>query len=263
MSENETMNDGAMDWGVLGEVRWRELQEATGASDLQLKFAVYRFGGATAAKAAKLAGYSDDGPKGATRRAGYTALRSTAVQNLLELASINAPGDAKISKREVVAKISKLCRSSDPLVSLKAIEALAKYETAEKASGETPDDDGLDGWRIERDYLLLPNGAVAYLLMHLDRPILAKGQKGSGGLQGNVANLCLLHDTYALLHQQRFGPELWQLCVDRLSEAAKADLDRKLADRGYQLEVRKKVWAEVGVQLDDRGQFTWEAAYVA
>ena len=68
----------AFDFGVLGETVWRELQEATGASDLQLRFAVLRFGGATATKAAKLAGYSGDSE--AIRRAGYSALRSTAVQ---------------------------------------------------------------------------------------------------------------------------------------------------------------------------------------
>jgi hypothetical protein len=108
------MTDNTFDWGVLGETVWKELQEAAGASDLQLRFAVLRFGGATATKAAKLAGYV--GNSESIRRAGYSALRSTAVQNLLELASVKAPCDPRISKKEVIAKISKLCRSSDPLV---------------------------------------------------------------------------------------------------------------------------------------------------
>ena len=105
-------------WHPLGEQRWRELSEGTGASELQLKFAAARFGGASATAAARMAGYS--GTADSLRRAGYAAVRSTAVQNLLELAAINAPGDAKIGDREIDAKIAKLVRSADSNVSLKA-----------------------------------------------------------------------------------------------------------------------------------------------
>jgi hypothetical protein len=118
-------------WKPLTEQKWRELAEGTGASVLQLKFAAARFGGATASRAAKLAGYADDGD-GAIRRAGYTAVRSTAVQNLLELASIAAPASAKISDKEIDAKISKMIRSADSNVSLKAMEVFAKREAARK-----------------------------------------------------------------------------------------------------------------------------------
>jgi hypothetical protein len=117
-------------WKPLGEQKWRELAEATGASELQLKFSAARFGGATASKAAQLAGYSGDGA--AIRRAGYSAVRSTAVQNLLELASIAAPASAKISDKEIDAKISKMIRSADSNVSLKAMEVFAKREAARK-----------------------------------------------------------------------------------------------------------------------------------
>jgi hypothetical protein len=110
-------NDGV--WSPFGEQRWRELAEGTGASELQLRFAAARFSGASATKAAGLAGYADDG-KGSLRRAGYSAVRSTCVQNLLELAAINAPADAKISDKEIDAKISRLIRSGDPNVVLKA-----------------------------------------------------------------------------------------------------------------------------------------------
>ena len=135
-----TDDSDSFDWGALGEARWRELGETTGASHLQLRFAVARFSGASATRAAKLAGYSGDSD--ALRRAGYSAVRSTAVQNLLELAAINAPGDAKISEKEIDAKISKLIRSADSNVSLKAMELHAKREAAQKeaqASGETTD----------------------------------------------------------------------------------------------------------------------------
>jgi hypothetical protein len=118
-------------WHPLGEQRWRELSEGTGASELQLRFAAARFGGATASRAAKLAGYSDDG-EGAIRRAGYSALRSTAVQNLLELAAINAPGDAKISDKEIDAKVARLIRSGDPNVVIKAAELHSRREAARK-----------------------------------------------------------------------------------------------------------------------------------
>jgi len=93
-------------WNPLGEQKWRELAEGTGASELQLKFAAARFGGASATEAAKLAGYAGDSDS--LRRAGYSAVRSTAVQNLLELAAINAPGDAKISDKEIDAKVARL-----------------------------------------------------------------------------------------------------------------------------------------------------------
>jgi hypothetical protein len=118
-------------WKPLGEQKWRELADGTGASELQIRFAAARFGGATASKAASLAGYADDGD-GGIRRAGYAAVRSTAVQNLLELASIAAPASARISEKEIDAKISKMIRSADSNVSLKAMEVFAKREAARK-----------------------------------------------------------------------------------------------------------------------------------
>jgi hypothetical protein len=59
-------------WKPLTEQKWRELAEATGASELQLRFSAARFGGASATKAAKLAGYAGD--DSALRRAGYSAV---------------------------------------------------------------------------------------------------------------------------------------------------------------------------------------------
>jgi hypothetical protein len=113
------LSDDAV-WAPFGQERWRELADGTGASELQLKFAAARFSGASASAAARIAGYAGDAA--ALRRAGYAALRSTAVQNLLELAAINAPADAKISDKEIEAKIAKLIRSADSNVSLKAME---------------------------------------------------------------------------------------------------------------------------------------------
>jgi hypothetical protein len=204
------MTDNTFDWGVLGETVWKELQEATGASDLQLKFAVLRFGGATATKAAKLAGYV--GNSESIRRAGYSALRSTAVQNLLELASVKAPCDPRISKKEVIAKISKLCRSSDPLVALKAVAALQDFEKAEKASGETPDDDGLNDWRVCRDYLLIENGATQFILFY-------RALRGDQGWPGNYP---LLHDVHSLIKGEPFGQQVWDWAGKNMSEESRA-----------------------------------------
>jgi len=53
------------------------------------------------------------------------------VQNLLELAATNAPAEAKISAKEIDAKIAKLIRSPDSAVSLKAMEMHQKRETAQ------------------------------------------------------------------------------------------------------------------------------------
>jgi hypothetical protein len=130
------MNDTAtFDWAPFGEPRWRELAEAAGCSELQLKFAVARFGGASAASAARLAGYTGDAAQ--MRRSGYASVRSTGVQSLLELAAINAPADVKLSDREVDAKLTKLIRSADGNLSLKAIEVRGKRERERAASRDT------------------------------------------------------------------------------------------------------------------------------
>jgi hypothetical protein len=136
----EKTSTAEIDWGTLGEERWRELGQATGSSELQLRFAVLRFGGMSAGAAAKLSGYA--GTDKSWRRVGYDAVRSTAVQNLLELAAVNAPEDARISDKEIDARIAKLVRSPDPNVSLKAVEAHAKRQAVrrelEATKGDNP-----------------------------------------------------------------------------------------------------------------------------
>ena len=119
------------DWCPLGEQRWRELGEAAGCTELQLRFGVARFQGASQTAAARLAGYEGSGDT--LRRAGYAACRSTGVQNLLELAAIHAPESTAISEKEISAKIAKLIRSADSNVSLKAMALHADREAA-KAS---------------------------------------------------------------------------------------------------------------------------------
>jgi hypothetical protein len=126
---NTPTTDTAFDWSPLGEQRWRELGEAAGCTELQLRFGVARFQGASQTAAARMSGYEGTGD--AIRRSGYAACRSTGVQNLLELAAINAPESIAITEKEISAKIAKLIRSSDSAVSLKAMELHAKREVAQ------------------------------------------------------------------------------------------------------------------------------------
>jgi hypothetical protein len=230
----------------LGEARWRELAEATGASELQLRFAAARFGGANATAAAKIAGYK--GGTESIRRAGYSALRSSAVQNLLELASVHAPADPRISQREVIAKISKLCRSSDPLVALKAVAALADYEKAEKAAGAAPEDDGFAEWRVCRDYLMIENGASQFMLWYRAR----------NGNLGVPSNYPLLLDVHALMKGEPFGQQIWDWAC---GPGPRDDLDKLLANKNWQIEARRKIWAEIGIRLESNGSFSREAAH--
>jgi hypothetical protein len=245
---NEQISE--FDWSPLGEAFWIEAQKTTGASDLQVRFACCRHRGMSASGSARAAGYTGDNDT--IRQAGSRAAKTTAVMELLSLAAAEAGGgdDGVVGTDEARRILSRLARGSDPNARIRAVEMLQKLDT--RTDGESPDDDGLGPWRVERDYLLQDNGAVAYVLMFIDRHLM-----------GNIGNLCLLHDTHALMIRQRFGPELWQVCRDRLSETGKADLDKKLADRNWQLEARRKVWAEVGVILDAQGQFRTGAVYAS
>jgi hypothetical protein len=130
------------DWGPFGEPRWRELGAAAGCSEKQLRYAVAKFQGASQTAAARLAGYESGGDDDSgMRRAGYSAHRSTAVGNLLELATINSPESSAISDREIDAKIARLCRSQDSNISLKAIETFQKREAARKEAAAGDDDE--------------------------------------------------------------------------------------------------------------------------
>jgi hypothetical protein len=196
-------------WAPLGEPRWRELAQSAGASELQLRFAVAKFSGASATAAARIAGYS--GNPDALRRAGYAAARSTAVANLLELAAINSPVDAKITDKELDAKIAKMVRSPDSNVSIKAIELHAKREAQRKAESEAQKPISREGElanlektfpelaaRIrlveegrQHDHLLLPDGRTVGQIPEAELyPAFAK--LGIPGLHPQLARPALL-----------------------------------------------------------------------
>jgi hypothetical protein len=151
-------------WHPFGEAHWREFAETVRASDLQLKFAVARFNGASAAEAARVAGYAGD--HDAIRRAGYQAVRTAAVVALLDMAAVEAPEESKLTDLEVDARLARLVRSSDPMVMLKATELHDRRKQRAKEAGAAPEDDGFGEWRIARDFLLQENGATAFIAVY-------------------------------------------------------------------------------------------------
>jgi len=124
-------------WKPFGESKWREFATTVSASELQLRFAVARFNGASATAAAKIAKYA--GNADAIRRAGYSAVRSAAVVALIELAETHAPQAAGLTDAEVDAKVAKLVRSPDPQISLKATELFDKRKQRKAEANAQPE----------------------------------------------------------------------------------------------------------------------------
>lgn len=124
------------DWGALGSDWWAENGEACHASEQQIRFACARHHGANRFKAATVAGYSGD--PDALRSAGSRADDSKAVSDLLILAATAESGltDSPVTDAEVEKKISRLIRSPDGTLALKAIEARDR-RIAAKAARET------------------------------------------------------------------------------------------------------------------------------
>jgi hypothetical protein len=242
--DNVVINEDDFDYGKLGRDWWLEAGESCRATPTQIKFACARHAGATRAKSAELAGYSASDSQG-LRVAGSRADDTQAVIDLLTMACAASVGasDDPFTLAQARAKVGRMAKTSlDPTVVVKCTELMAKLDQVDRERGQTPDDDGLNPWRVERDFLMQPNGAVAYVLMHIDGPLM-----------GNLANLNLLHDTYAMLMQQPLGPELVERCRARLNDDGRADLDAKLANKDWQREVRQRIWSEVSVRPDGNG----------
>jgi hypothetical protein len=235
-------------WRPFGESQWKEFAETVQASDLQLKFAVARFNGASAAAAAKIAGYAGD--HDAIRRAGYQAVRSAAVVALLDLAAVHAPAENALTDSEVDTRLARLVRSPDPLIMLKATELYDKRKARAKEAGETPDDDGFSDWRTCRDFLVIENGASQFMLYF----------RAARKSMGHPSNYPLLHDVHSLAQKEPFGIQIWDYCCGDLSSVIRDDLYKKISDTDYQLKARQKIWAEIGVRLDDSGKFKIGAA---
>jgi hypothetical protein len=221
-------------WKPFSESQWRDFASTVSASELQLRFSVARFNGATATAAAKIAGYA--GSHDELRRAGYSAVRSAAVVALLDLAAVNAPAESKLTDEEVDTRLAKLVRSPDPLIMLKATELYDKRKVRAKEAGQAPEDDDLAYDRYCRELLEMQNGASIYMLMY-------KNLAGNLGWPGNYQ---LLHDVHFLMQREPFGRQIWDhMCVD-CSDQSRQSLAKDLADPSYQLETRLKIWSEVG-----------------
>jgi hypothetical protein len=239
-NEVNVTTDDDFDYSPLGKEFWMDAMETTKATITQARFACARHAGATRSKAAELAGYSATDGQG-YRVAGSRADDTKSVEEMLVMASAAAvtTNDAPYTVAEARAKLGRMVKTSlDPNTVVRGTELLAKLEQVDKDRGETSADDGYEAWRQERDFLTLPNGAVAYLLIHLDTTLM-----------GNVGNLKLLHDTYPRLIKQKYGAELWAESRARLSEEMRDRLDEFLYDPNHQLEDRKKVWAEIGIDI--------------
>jgi hypothetical protein len=140
------------------------------------------------------------------------------------------------------SRLARLVRSPDPLVMLKATELYDKRKQRAKEAGESPTDDGFSDWRTCRDFLCVENGASQWMLYW----------KGARKTLGHPANYPMLHDVHSLAQREPFGIQIWEYCIGDLSQVMRDELYDKISDPTYQLEVRKKIWAEIGVKIEDR-----------
>jgi hypothetical protein len=225
----------AFQWPTDPPQDWFEAKGAAlGLTPETIRFAaaLHSLGGADSKKntqAARIAGVAWD------RVQAFRAARSVGVRALLDEAKrLKAGKLPPLTEEDIDREIDDLIRQPDALTKARGIELREKRKDRLKERGGADDydrGDGLLGWRVERDWLLMPNGAAAYALVH------------------GLANCHLLHDSYSLLMQQEFGPEIWSRLYPRLSDGSRAELDRHLSDPSYQADVRKQIWGEVGIDI--------------
>jgi hypothetical protein len=132
----------AFEWGSLGESWWRENGAACRATETQIKYACSRHQGANKSRSATLAGYS--GSPEALRSTGVRAEGSKGVEDLLVLAAASEGGDidGPATDAEIDRKLTKLIRSPDGAISLKAIEARDKrLAVAQRAAARSQEED--------------------------------------------------------------------------------------------------------------------------
>jgi hypothetical protein len=227
-------------WGNLGEPWWRENGRLCRCSERQTKFAAALYQKCTQAKAAAIAGYPGDAQQLSVQ--GSRAAASDRVRDLLALAEAQDGGALRedlITAPEIDRRISRMIRSPDPGTSLKATELWHKLEDKKRERGETPTDDGFSDFRWERDFISMgPYGACAFMFLN---PIRI-------GDLGHLGNSKLLHDLHHVLHQHPLGATIWDHFYSQLHDGWRRDIDRWLADSGYQLNNRRTLWGEVNKQ---------------
>lgn len=141
------MDANPFSWDPLGEPWWRAAAEACDhkPTEEQLRFAVGRHDGLTAADAAKRAGYVGDGQR--IRQAGSRAAQSTSVQELMAYVfaetGVGDGDEGVVTGNEARRILSRIARKGDNNARIKSLEALAKLskdELAARSKDEGPSD---------------------------------------------------------------------------------------------------------------------------
>ena len=231
--------DPPQDW-------WEAKGAALALNDAQVRFsaALFQLGGADSKKntqAARLANLDWD------RVQAFRQARSVSVRKLLDEAKrLKAGNLPPLTEADIDREIDDLIRQPDALTKARGIELREKRKDRQRQQGATPDDDGFSEWRICRDYLLIENGASQFMLYY----------RAKMKALGHPANYPLLHDVHSLAQKEPFGMQIWEWCAGDLSETMRDHLYGAISNLSWQLEARQKIWAEIGVRLDDRGQFS-------
>jgi hypothetical protein len=129
--------------------------------------------------------------------------------------------------------------SLDPNTVIKGTELLSKLEQVDRDRRQEPQDDGLRWARTCRDYLMQSQGASAFMLIY----------KAAQKDMGHPGNYPLLHDVHSISKNEVFGPQIWAWASQNLSPEMRQLLDERLSDRKWQLETRKQIWDEIGVDI--------------
>lgn len=150
-------------WGELGEKWWRESGAACHATEQQIRFACSRHQGANKSKAAALARYK--GTPEALRSQGVRAEGTRAIQDLMTLAAAAESGgdEGAATATEIDRKLTKLIRSPDGALSLKAIEAHARREEQRRQRGSSPTEEETTE-QAARDFMALCRPEMAPLM---------------------------------------------------------------------------------------------------
>ncbi len=228
----------------LGRDWWFDTGARLGGTDQQIAFAACLHAGTmTQKQAAILAGYGAETDRKAIH-AGSTAAKSRVVQNLLVMARAETERRAlpdksvtPFSHTEYLQRLEEIARGPDPKLAMAAGAILFEGKNKPAEPGNfAMQDDGFNHWRIVRDYLRIPGGAVAVASI--------------GTADGAELNsIPLLHDVVAQL--KRDDPEFYGRLRRRQSKIGLAELDRFLADPDWQRDARIKLWREVGIEIED------------
>ncbi|MCA1546447.1 hypothetical protein I6F36_06460 [Bradyrhizobium sp. BRP19] len=223
---------------------WTDTGARLGGSEQQIAFACCVFSGTmTQKQAAILAGYGAETDRKAIH-AGSTAAKSRVVQNLLVMAraevqrrELPATSVEPFSQEEWTQRLQEIARGPDAKLAMQAAQILFEGKPRSTEPGHFALlDDGFNGWRVCRDFLRVPGGAVAIASIHA-----AEGAE--------LCGIPLLHDVVILL--RRDDPEFYDRLRSRQSKIGLATLDQHLADPNWQRAARVKLWREVGVEIDE------------